>query len=89
MITPTELFMVGSNENFSFIIPASVTTIKYGSFDSRTAYKLYFYGDSPVISASLSDTTTLYYIEGKYGWTSPTWSPFPGGKAYNTATWIP
>ena len=40
---------------------------------------MYFYGDAPALySSSLpySDTLVLFYLEGKEGWTSPTWNGF-------------
>ena len=78
---------IGSN---SFIIPASVTDIENVFWDTAISYELYFLGDAPAsLRANLSSVITLYYIEGKQGWTSPTWTPYPGGKAYNTATWTP
>ena len=51
----------------------------------------YFYGDAPSVvkkfnitdEDSFPENTTLYYIEGKTGWTTPTWNE------YDTAVWTP
>lgn len=75
----------------SIVIPSSVTAI-YGSYKNRWSdscsflESIYFLGDAPTINEYNSDlafpeTATLYYIEGKSGWTTPTWN------GYRTATW--
>ena len=80
----------------SILIPAGVETIgclAFASCDDLSA--VYFAGDAPVLDYNVFHTycdgeeghpiegLTLYYIEGKEGWTSPTWN------GYNTATWEP
>ena len=79
------------------VIPDSVTDIGYSAFfDCDALQGVYFMGDAPVLGNSVFQITdeetwedinipglTLYYIEGKAGWTSPTWNGYP------TATWVP
>ena len=72
-------------------LPASLTTIT-GAKTFRNCPLLksvYFYGDAPAVEPADDDyyasfdaaTVVLYYLEGKEGWTSPTWN------GYNTAVW--
>ncbi len=65
----------------SIVIPASVTKIWGMVFYDQTV--VCFKGDAPEFNryASGEPYTTLYYIEGKRGWTSPTYAGYP------TATW--
>ena len=79
------------------VIPDSVTNIGYSAFfDCDALQEVYFMGDAPVLGNSVFQITdeetweninipglTLYYIEGKAGWTSPTWNGYP------TAVWTP
>ena len=79
------------------VIPDSVTDIGYSAFfDCDALQGVYFMGDAPVLGNSVFQITdeetwedinipglTLYYIEGKAGWTSPTWNGYP------TAVWTP
>ncbi|MGM9562639.1 MAG: leucine-rich repeat protein [Faecousia sp.] len=79
------------------VIPDSVTDIGYSAFfDCDALQEVYFMGDAPVLGNSVFQITdeetweninipglTLYYIEGKAGWTSPTWNGYP------TAVWTP
>ena len=81
----------------SVIIPPSVTYIGDNAFYSCTALTgVYFGGNAPKIGNSVFRTydkglrddanlpnLMLYYIEGKAGWTTPTWSK----DHYQTATW--
>ena len=75
-------------------IPENVFKISGGAFENCTNLtSLYFYGDAPTVeSTTFCNTfptdTTLYYIEGKSGWTSPTWTA-SNGVTYNTATFVP
>ena len=78
-------------------IPESVTSIDSCAFENCTDLeRVYFLGDAPEIGAyafqakSVSTEAyenipglTLYYIEGKTGWTTPTW------RGYPTAAWVP
>ena len=79
-------------------IPESVTSIGYFAFgDCAGLQSVCFLGDAPAtffenafkVWDEEAETLinipglTLYYIEGKEGWTSPTW------KGYPTATWMP
>lgn len=74
----------------NLIIPDSVTFIG-GSAFYNCGVTVYFMGDAPDMGGGYDRTfsdvnyrkKTLYYIEGKSGWTSPTWYD------YITATWIP
>lgn len=74
----------------NLIIPDSVTFIG-GSAFYNCEVTVYFMGDAPDMGGGYDRTfsdvnyrkKTLYYIEGKSGWTSPTWYD------YITATWIP
>lgn len=79
----------------SIVIPASVTFINEFAFSECTKLKkVYFLGDAPEIGSCVFQTysasggynynipgLTLYYLEGKEGWTTPTWNGYP------TATW--
>ncbi len=81
----------------SIIIPESVTSIGLLAFADCSGLKsVCFMGDAPEIDESVFQIydesgdkyinipgLTLYYIEGKEGWTTPTW----GEDEYPTATW--
>ena len=81
----------------SITIPDSVTSIGDGAFAYCTGLtSVCFMGDAPVVNESSFQTydekfhayinipgLTLYYIEGKSGWTTPTW----GEEEYPTAVW--
>ena len=76
-------------------IPNSVKNIGDYAFEGCTSLQsVYFMGNAPVLGnfvfQIMNEETleginipglTLYYIEGKEGWTSPTWNGYP------TATW--
>ena len=73
------------------VLPASLEVIS-GAKTFRNCPLLtavYFYGDAPEVEpadddyyASFdADTAVLYYLEGKVGWTSPTWN------GYQSAAW--
>ena len=77
-------------------IPESVTSIDSCAFENCTDLeRVYFLGDAPEIGAYAFQAEaflevyenipglTLYYIEGKTGWTTPTW------RGYPTAAWVP
>ena len=77
-------------------IPESVTSIDRLAFANCTDLeRVYFLGDAPAIGAYAFQAEaflevyenipglTLYYIEGKTGWTTPTW------RGYPTAAWVP
>jgi hypothetical protein len=68
-------------------IPSSVTSIeKFAFYGCSRLSSIYFGGDAPTAyekgyyAPSFPANTTLYYIEGKEGWT-PNW------KGYQTDTW--
>jgi len=68
-------------------IPASITSIG-GQFAAYDDVSVYFHGDAPEVDerfkdsgSELTEDVTLYYIEGKSGWTTPKWN------GYNTKTW--
>ncbi len=81
----------------SVTIPASVTSIgNYAFYDCINLTSVYFMGNAPALGKCAFQMwdyeegthanipwLTLYYIEGKEGWTSPTWNGYP------TATWTP
>ena len=74
----------------SVIIPESVREIRFpGFYDCTSLTSVCFKGNAPKVSSGVFNTSyggtglTLYYIEGKRGWTSPTW----GEDNYPTATW--
>ncbi|MGN1307246.1 MAG: leucine-rich repeat protein [Faecousia sp.] len=81
----------------SVTIPGSVTSISERAFYAcGSLQSLYFMGAAPALEAyafSLWNAETqtyinnpnliLYYIDGKEGWTTPTWNSYP------TATWMP
>ena len=80
----------------SITIPDSVTSIGYSAFEDCTGLtSVCFMGDAPVVCWKAFQTydeesyfinipgLTLYYIEGKSGWTTPTWSE----AEYPTAVW--
>ncbi len=76
-------------------VPAGVNYIGKSAFYMCSNLKaVYFCGDAPELGDNVFKTfkyasnvnipgLTLYYIEGKNGWTSPEWNGYP------TATWIP
>ena len=77
----------------SIDIPAAVESIGfYAFYRCSSLSSVYFYGDLPAISyksfGSTAPDLTLYYIEGKSGWTTPTWTD-SYGVSYNTATFTP
>lgn len=79
------------------VIPDSVTSIDDRAFYGYNHLRgLYFTGNAPALGENVfkmwddEESTdidlpglTLYYIEGKTGWTNPDWN------SYSTATWIP
>ena len=80
----------------SIIIPDSVTNIGSFAFGNCTALQsMCFQGDAPQCKADAfswwvdedsaasinNPNLTIYYIDGKEGWTTPTWNGYP------TATW--
>ena len=78
----------------SIIIPDSVTSIDDFAFGKCTALQsMCFQGDAPQCKAdafswvdedsavSNNPNLTIYYIDGKEGWTTPMWNGYP------TATW--
>ena len=81
----------------SITIPDSVTDIGVSAFEGCTGLtSVCFMGDAPVVNWKTFQTydeesytfinipgLTLYYIEGKSGWTTPTW----GEEEYPTAVW--
>ena len=81
----------------SITIPDSVTSIgAFAFWDCTRLTSVYFMGDAPVVNERSFQTydekfhayinipgLTLYYIEGKSGWTTPTW----GEAEYPTAVW--
>ena len=81
----------------SITVPDSVTSIGDGAFAYCTGLtSVCFMGDAPVVNWQAFQTydeesntfinipgLTLYYIEGKSGWTTPTW----GEAEYPTAVW--
>ncbi len=79
----------------SVMIPASIISIGSDAFRScNDLTSVYFMGNAPEVGKRAFQTwggdgfvnipaLTLYYIEGKEGWTSPTWNGYP------TATWVP
>lgn len=76
-------------------VPESVSYIGTRAFvECSSLTSVYFMGDAPELGYGVfypiygwEDThkpnVTLYYIEGKAGWTSPEWN------GYKTATWTP
>ena len=69
-------------------IPDTVTSIgDYAFYNCTNLTAAYFYGDAPTVGSSVfanaSAKFTIYYIDGKSGWTTPTWN------GYNTATFVP
>ena len=81
----------------SVTIPDSVTSIGEAAFyGCNNLQAVYFMGNAPALGDDAFKMwdfetqtiinlpgVTLYYIEGKKGWTSPTWNSYP------TATWAP
>ena len=68
-------------------IPSTITNIGGDAFLScSNLSSAFFYGDAPTVGYHAFEGTasiTIYYIEGKSGWTTPTWN------GYNTATFVP
>ena len=81
----------------SITIPEGVTGIDTNAFlRCSSLQSVYFMGDAPALGKSVfsifDDATLtevnipgliLYYIDGKTGWTAPTWN------GYQTAAWMP
>lgn len=73
----------------SVIIPENITHIgDYAFMECYFLDEVYFMGNAPILGEASFDPNNcpglkLYYIEGKEGWTSPTWN------GYRTATWDP
>ena len=64
----------------------NIQNIGTGAFsDCSNLNSAYFTGDAPPVSSSMfsncASDFVIYYIEGRTGWTSPTWNGYP------TATW--
>lgn len=76
----------------SITIPASVTKLDSRAFDyCDSLTDIYFCGDVPTTCGEYiarSANLTIHYIEGRSGWTTPTWTS-PDGTVYNTAIWNP
>ena len=95
VILPNSITSIGYNAFSSctslstITIPSSVSTIESEAFSSCSKLSsVFFDGDTPSVTEASSIyyhsfplDTTLYYIPGKSGWTSPTW------KGYKTAAW--
>ncbi len=81
----------GCDKLAQIYVPASVNSIGYYAFSTRGSH-IYFYGDVPTTwsnyALGYTDYHTIHYIEGKSGWTTPTWTA-PDGTVYNTAIWNP
>jgi hypothetical protein len=66
----------------SINIPASVASMGNWVFNGCSGLaSAYFYGNSPAnfgesVFAPVASDFKIYYIQGKSGWTSPTWSTF-------------
>ena len=74
----------------ALLLPESVKSIGNRAFMSCSSlHAIYFMGNAPELgedvfdSAGAEEGLTLYFIESKEGWTSPTWNGYP------TATWVP
>jgi hypothetical protein len=57
----------------SVIIPSSISNIELSAFDNCTSLtSVYFEGNAPAVEVAFSgDKTTLYYMGGTAGWSSP------------------
>ena len=71
----------------AIVFPASLNTLNESFNGVTTLESACFKGAVPSEwYGSFRTETTLYYIEGQEGWTSPTFAG-PYGMVYNTATW--
>lgn len=75
----------------SIVIPEKVRLLRDSFYGCSSLRSVYFMGDLPehLISSfeECLDDLTLYYVEGKEGWTSPTVTI--EGVEYRTAVWNP
>ena len=80
-------FTYCSNLKGNLVFPDSVKFIGEYAFRDTPFEEIYFKGSTPIVSAAIDDyasfekDVTIYYIEGKEGWTSPTWN------GYTTKIW--
>lgn len=77
----------------SVTIPESVTSLGNNAFHNCGSLKsAYLMGNAPTCGQSAftyaGTNFKIYYIDGKNGWTSPTWTS-SGGDTYNTDTFEP
>ncbi len=77
----------------SVAIQNSVTSIGISAFRYCSGLiSAFFYGNVPEtfgtnVFANTAANFKIYYIEGKSGWTTPTWNG--NGRVYNTSTFVP
>lgn len=93
---------VDSIENYAFFdciglksvtIPASVTSVGTGAFDECDELNdVFFMGNAPSMGESVfivpanNPNLTIYYFDGKSGFTAPTWEPAGYLFSYNTSS---
>ena len=66
------------------LVGENVASIDSNAFAGNMLSTAYFKGEAPEIGETVfKEYTLLFYMEGKAGWTTPTWN------GYNTAVWIP
>jgi len=84
----------GARSLSQIMIPSTVKTIEYKAFLAcMYLTDAYFYGDVPTswgtdAFKNTASAFTIHYIEGKSGWTTPTWKA-SDGTVYNTKTFVP
>ena len=81
------------HELTSVIFPETLRTIgRFSFYECPNLTSMYFLGDAPEVGyygIATDSKLTIYFVEGKAGWTTPNWTPVDGYWSYPTETWNP